>query len=105
MRYRNVFCVLFFSTIASASTVWDGVYTGPQADRGLAVYTKNCGACHLADLGGRGESPALKGAKKFRLPEQKRLVFIGTASPTSVTSAVTLIPSPSKVTRFRLKVI
>ena len=61
MRYRNAFCVLFFSTIANASTVWDGVYTVPQADRGLAAYTKNCGACHMADLGGRGESPALKG--------------------------------------------
>jgi hypothetical protein len=61
MRYRNALCVLFFSTIAGASTVWDGVYAGPQADRGQAAYTKNCGACHMADLAGRGEAPALKG--------------------------------------------
>ena len=61
MQYRNALCVLFFSTIAAASTVWDGAYTGPQADRGQAAYTKNCGACHMADLGGRGEAPTLKG--------------------------------------------
>jgi mono/diheme cytochrome c family protein len=35
----------------SRSSVWDGVYTATQADRGKAAYAKHCGRCH-------GENPA-----------------------------------------------
>ena len=33
-------------------TVWQGVYTPEQADRGRAAYLRHCAACHGADLGG-----------------------------------------------------
>jgi len=42
-------------------TVWDGVYTSGQAERGLASYMANCGGCHMPTLAGLGEAPPLKG--------------------------------------------
>ena len=33
-------------------TVWDGVYTEPQAQRGQAAYSQYCVGCHKADLAG-----------------------------------------------------
>jgi S-disulfanyl-L-cysteine oxidoreductase SoxD len=41
-------------------TVWDGVYTDAQAERGRVSFSANCSSCHGADLGG-GESKALRG--------------------------------------------
>ena len=35
----------------STSSVWDGVYTATQADRGKAAYARHCSRCH-------GEDPA-----------------------------------------------
>jgi hypothetical protein len=53
---------LFFLQIPAAKkSVWDGAYTPGQADRGQQAYSANCAGCHQADLGGRGEVPALKG--------------------------------------------
>jgi len=46
---------------STKKTVWDGAYTQEQADGGEKAYTANCGGCHQADLGGKGEIPALKG--------------------------------------------
>ena len=46
---------------STKKSVWDGAYTQEQADRGEKAYTANCGGCHQADLGGKGEIPALKG--------------------------------------------
>ena len=43
-----------------ATTVWDGVYTAPQAARGKSVYETQCGGCHAMDLSGNN-GPALKG--------------------------------------------
>jgi quinoprotein glucose dehydrogenase len=42
-------------------SVWDGVYTDDQARRGEAQYSRNCEACHGADLSGNPvqEIPAL----------------------------------------------
>jgi len=45
---------------ASARTVWDGVFTAAQADRGRGFYLANCSECHGATLEG-GEKQALKG--------------------------------------------
>ena len=45
-------------------TVWDGVYTDAQAQRGGEIYKKSCGHCHRDDLAGGGSevgAPALKG--------------------------------------------
>ena len=35
-----------------ARTVWDGIYTEEQAERGEAVYEGECTFCHLDDLQG-----------------------------------------------------
>jgi S-disulfanyl-L-cysteine oxidoreductase SoxD len=32
-------------------SVWSGVYTAAEADRGMAVYARHCGRCHGDDLG------------------------------------------------------
>ena len=45
--------------VAGAQTVWDGVYTAEQADRGKALYAQWCVGCHSADLRGDGTSPSL----------------------------------------------
>jgi quinoprotein glucose dehydrogenase len=47
---------------ASQSSVWDGIYTAAQADRGKAVYSEHCAKCHGDDLGGRDEVPPLTGS-------------------------------------------
>jgi mono/diheme cytochrome c family protein len=44
---------------AQERSVWDGVYTESQADRGKAVYEKECAFCHQSDLRGQGFAPAL----------------------------------------------
>ena len=41
-------------------TVWDGIYTGAQAERGQALFETACSHCHATDLGG-AEGPALVG--------------------------------------------
>ena len=58
-------CVLVgsFSLVVRAQqsrTVDDGVYTAEQAQRGQALYTKQCAACHAESLGG-GLGPPLSG--------------------------------------------
>ena len=41
-------------------SIWDGVYTAAQADRGRTVVQNHCSECHHDDLSG-GEGPALAG--------------------------------------------
>ena len=45
----------------SRTTVWDGVYTAEQAERGEDVYKSHCLSCHLADFSGTEEASALAG--------------------------------------------
>ena len=42
-------------------TVWEGVYTEPQARRGEEVYAGMCANCHGTELEGMDMSPALAG--------------------------------------------
>jgi mono/diheme cytochrome c family protein len=53
------------ATAQAPKTIWDGVYTEKQAERGRATYTEACSHCHAKNLiGGQvnGEmAPALKG--------------------------------------------
>src|SRR6476646_1024889 len=49
-----------------AKTVWDGVFTGAQAQRGETSYTQYCLRCHKADLQG------LEGAMKGELFLERR---------------------------------
>ena len=46
---------------ATRTSVWDGVYTDAQADRGHTLYNQSCARCHGADLSGTFEIPPLVG--------------------------------------------
>lgn len=46
---------------AQTMSVWNGVYTDAQAERGAAGFTGHCANCHGANLSGTGEAPALVG--------------------------------------------
>lgn len=43
-------------------SVWSGVYSLDQAERGRQTFEASCAACHRADLSGRGPIPALRGS-------------------------------------------
>ncbi len=69
-------------------TVWDGVYTEAQADRGRGHYRAICGYCHRDDLSGGGSeagAPALRGPfflNQWRgRPLVDLFVTIGTTMP------------------------
>ncbi len=42
-------------------TVWDGVYSEAQAERGRVLYAESCSECHAPDLRGDNTSPSLVG--------------------------------------------
>ena len=66
---RALLVVLGAASVALAAqqrTVWDGVFSTAQAERGKAVYESFCASCHSEDLSGGGryecvEAPHLKG--------------------------------------------
>jgi mono/diheme cytochrome c family protein len=68
----SVSAVAAGQTPAVATSVWDGVFTSSQAERGRTVYAANCAQCHGADLQG-GEGAALI-ADKFWLDWGERTV-------------------------------
>jgi S-disulfanyl-L-cysteine oxidoreductase SoxD len=45
-----------------AKSIWDGVFTPEQAERGAEAYKTSCSECHGGDLMGDGFAPALSGA-------------------------------------------
>jgi S-disulfanyl-L-cysteine oxidoreductase SoxD len=45
----------------AARTVWDGVYTDEQAERGRTAYQQACVGCHREDLRGDSTAPSLVG--------------------------------------------
>ena len=68
MRFLTafVFVVIAFIAIGANLTrtraqeppsVWNGVFTVQQAERGKATYTKYCSRCHGEDLAGRRDYP------------------------------------------------
>jgi ankyrin repeat protein len=48
---------------STARTIWDGVFTQAQAERGRDVYQKSCASCHKPDLLGESAAPPLAGAE------------------------------------------
>ncbi|HWY63225.1 MAG TPA: cytochrome c [Rhizomicrobium sp.] len=57
-------CAVFAPFPVQAQTkqsVWDGVYTDAQAERGRAQYAAHCAMCHGPALEGNGEAPPLTG--------------------------------------------
>lgn len=47
---------------ATTKSIWDGVFTVEQAERGAAAYKTACSECHGGDLMGDGFAPPLSGA-------------------------------------------
>jgi mono/diheme cytochrome c family protein len=47
----------------AGKSVWQGIYTTEQAQRGAGVYAQRCSACHGAALNGTGEAPPLIGGE------------------------------------------
>ncbi len=43
-------------------SIWEGVFTAEQAERGAATYKQVCSECHGGDLMGDGFAPPLAGA-------------------------------------------
>jgi mono/diheme cytochrome c family protein len=43
------------TTGTSTRSIWDGVYTAEQADRGKVTFDRACARCHGADLRGAGK--------------------------------------------------
>jgi mono/diheme cytochrome c family protein len=43
-------------------SVWTGVYTAEQAERGKALYADQCASCHGATLAGGDVAPPLSGS-------------------------------------------
>ncbi|OYU15872.1 MAG: class I cytochrome c [Alphaproteobacteria bacterium PA4] len=48
---------------AAPRSVWQGIYSEEQAQRGAQVYNQRCAACHGAALNGTGEAPGLTGGE------------------------------------------
>ena len=54
-------------------TVWDGVYTAAQANRGDGLYSQHCAGCHGRDLEGDGEALPLAGEEFFSIWNGEKL--------------------------------
>lgn len=65
MRTKIIATVLILAagmaTAQARSSIWDGVYSDAQADRGRTSYMQNCSRCHGATLMGTYEIPPLVG--------------------------------------------
>ena len=48
---------------ADGTTVWSGVYSAAQAERGEKRYADQCATCHGAEMTGGGGVPGLTGAE------------------------------------------
>ena len=51
----------FSARAEQSKSVWDGVFSKEQAERGAAAYKTACSECHGGDLAGDGFAPALSG--------------------------------------------
>lgn len=66
-RWFVVFTVCVVALVAAGRlraqtrTVWDGVYTDAQAERGGKLYDANCAACHGAEMRAGAGAPSLAG--------------------------------------------
>ena len=48
------------SPSSSAKTIWDGIYTQGQSERGRTIFVASCGRCHNDELAGSERGPALR---------------------------------------------
>jgi mono/diheme cytochrome c family protein len=65
MRIAWAAALLIAFAIAQEATrsVWDGVFTQEQADRGRPLYNQHCASCHADTLMGGEMSPPLVGGE------------------------------------------
>jgi glucose/arabinose dehydrogenase/mono/diheme cytochrome c family protein len=65
MKFNLVIFIIFAVSLAAVAqtshSVWEGVYTQEQANRGKTTYAQACAGCHGAELRGGDEAPALAG--------------------------------------------
>lgn len=61
LKLRFVISPILLAVAAGAASrsVWDGVYSKPQASRGQTAYNSKCARCHGDALLGGENSPAL----------------------------------------------
>lgn len=60
--YRPLCLSLAVLAVAyAADSVWDGIYTNDQAEKGASAYSANCASCHGSKLEGKGPTPPLGG--------------------------------------------
>ena len=65
-RFSSV-CLLSAGLLfAVPRSVWDGVYTKEQSQRGQAAYVEDCAKCHGENLGGAEAGPPLTGQEFLR---------------------------------------
>jgi len=64
-RVRSSLAVVFGSLLLAQTerSVWDGVYTTQQAQRGAELYSKECASCHGLSLNGGESAPPLTGGE------------------------------------------
>jgi len=66
-KYAVIAIAPFVAVLAlqaqATKSVWDGVYTQAQADRGKTAYADQCASCHGADLTGGEMAPPLAGGE------------------------------------------
>jgi S-disulfanyl-L-cysteine oxidoreductase SoxD len=67
---------LYSALAQSPHSVWDGVYTPEQAQRGEAMYKKDCVSCHGDRLEGDGQTERAQNLKRM-LPPLSGDVFKG----------------------------
>jgi mono/diheme cytochrome c family protein len=65
MKIAVAAALLIVLAVAQEATrsVWDGVYTEDQADRGRPLYNQHCASCHADTLMGGEMSPPLVGGE------------------------------------------
>lgn len=57
-----LFLILLFAVLASAQEAPAPVFTAEQASAGKTAFEKSCAACHMQNLSGDADAPALVGA-------------------------------------------
>lgn len=61
----GIFLTAAFLSAQASRSVWDGVYTAQQAERGAEFYASSCASCHGSALGGGESAPPLTGGEFF----------------------------------------
>ena len=72
LRFAAIALIPFAAVLALGSAVhaqpptksiWDGVFTDEQANRGKGLYSENCASCHGSELTGGEMAPPLSGGE------------------------------------------